>query len=192
MKSTIYSVEHLGPIWFIPVVGNLLVPIVGVNFFHQEAMWFFFSVGTIFWLNLMVMIIYRIFFHEPLAEKIISTLFILIAPPAVAALSYAKLTGSIGEFGRISYYFSLFLAVLLLVNIRSFVAKKFYLSQWALTFPLAAVATASALMYHTVHLTAFRYFYTFFLFLAAFFVVILFYRTARAVIKKEICVQEEH
>lgn len=38
------------PAWFIPVVGNILIPIGGVPLGYIEISWFFFSVGLILWL----------------------------------------------------------------------------------------------------------------------------------------------
>src|SRR3989339_492680 len=84
IKHDRYQIEHLSPIWFIPVVGNLLIPVAGSAFVPGELLWPFFSIGLLFWIMLMTMIVYRIFFHPSLSEKIKPTMFILIAPPAIA------------------------------------------------------------------------------------------------------------
>jgi tellurite resistance protein len=45
------------------------------------------------WLVLFTIIMNRIIFHNPLPQKLLPTLIILIAPPAVAMLSLASLHG---------------------------------------------------------------------------------------------------
>jgi tellurite resistance protein len=185
-----YKIEHLNPAWFIPVVGNLLIPVAGVSFVNSEMLWFFFSIGIIFWLILMTIVIYRLFFHEPLAGKMMPTLFILMAPPAVGVISYFKLTHQIDSFSRVLYYFALFIALLLVSNVRMFINKKFYLSEWAFTFPLAAVSIASALMFHQTKYKPMLHAHILFLAFEAFIVALLVYRTVKAMYLHEICLDE--
>ncbi|MFW6057151.1 MAG: SLAC1 anion channel family protein, partial [Chloroflexota bacterium] len=83
-----FGINHIEPSWFIPVVGNILVPISGVEHAHPDISWFFFSIGLVFWVMLFTVFLYRIIFHYPLAAKRLPTFFILIAPPAVAFISY--------------------------------------------------------------------------------------------------------
>ena len=42
------EVHHINPAWFIPVVGNVLVPIAGTHLGYTETSWFFFSIGIVF------------------------------------------------------------------------------------------------------------------------------------------------
>jgi tellurite resistance protein len=172
------------------VVGNLLIPVAGVSFVHVELLWFFFSIGIIFWLVLMTIIMYRVFFHEPLVSKLMPTLFILIAPPSVGVISYFKLTQSVDSFSRVLYYFAFFIALLLILNMRMFMSKKFYLSQWAFTFPLAAFSIASALMFHQVKIEAFLYVHLIFVVLSAGIIAFLVYRTGKAMLLHEICQED--
>ena len=46
--------------WFIPVVGNIIVPIAGVDDAPAEVSWFFFSFGLIFWIALFTLDIIKI------------------------------------------------------------------------------------------------------------------------------------
>lgn len=103
-----YEIAHSNPAWFLPVVGNIIVPIFGVDVVHKEISWFFFSVELSFWLLLFTIIVYRIIFDHQLAEKFIPTLFILIAPPAVGFVSYLKLVGHVDGFARILLYLAFF------------------------------------------------------------------------------------
>lgn len=143
-----FEIHHSNPSWFIPVVGNILVPIVGVEHGQTEISWFFFSVGFVFWLVLQTIIFNRIIFHHQLPEKLIPTLFILIAPPAVGFIAYVKMVGSVDNFARLLYYFAFFILMLLVALSRKFYNIKFYLSWWAYSFPIAAISIASILMFN--------------------------------------------
>lgn len=141
-----FEIHHINPAWFIPVVGNMLVPIAGVHHAGLEPSWFFFSVGLLFWLILFTIIVYRMVFHHPLPERMLPTLFILIAPPAVGFLSYLRLTGNLDAFARVLYYSALFLTLWLLTQAPRFLRLPFYLSWWAYSFPLAAMTVATLTM----------------------------------------------
>lgn len=148
LHHTHYDIKHANPAWFIPVVGNILVPIAGVRFAPVDVSWFFFSVGLVFWLVLMTIVLYRLFFHEPLPARLTPTLFILIAPPAVGFLSYIALNDQVDNFARILYFTALFLTLLLLGNAPRFFRLPFFISAWAYSFPLAAMTIASFEMSH--------------------------------------------
>lgn len=190
IKYEKFKISHMNPSWFIPAVGNMIVPIAGVEHFSGEMSWFFFSVGLLFWLILLIVFFYRIFFHEPLPEKLLPTLFILIAPPAVGLISYYKLTGEINDFSRVLYYFSLFLTILIFFQINMFRKIKYYLSWWAYSFPLASISIASALMYHVTKIIAFKYIYLIIFLILGFLILLLGYKTIYSIFKKEICIEE--
>ena len=142
-----FEIQHVNPAWLIPVVGNIVAPLAGLHHAGPELSWFFFSIGLAFWLVLFVIIVYRLIFQPALPDKLLPTLFILIAPPAVGCLSYLKLTGELDAFARVLYYTALFLSLWLLLRAPRFLKQPFYLSMWACSFPLAAVTTASITMY---------------------------------------------
>jgi len=141
-----FGINHIEPSWFIPIVGNLLVPIAGVPHAHADISWFFFSIGLVFWLPLFTIFLYRIIFHHPLASRRLPTFFMMIAPPAVASISYIQLSGNIDSFARIMYFFALFLFLLLAYQWRMFKSTQFFISWWAYSFPIAALAVATLLM----------------------------------------------
>jgi tellurite resistance protein len=141
-----FAIDHIEPSWFIPVVGNILVPVAGVELAHTDISWFFFSIGLIFWILLFTIFLYRIIFHSPLAIKRLPTFFILIAPPAVAFISYVRLTGEVDSFARVMYFFALFLFILLVFQWRMFRSAEFFISWWAYSFPIAALTVATVLM----------------------------------------------
>jgi tellurite resistance protein len=147
IHHTRYDIKHANPAWFIPVVGNIIVPVAGVGFAPAEISWFFFSIGLLFWIVLLTIVMNRLFFHEPLPERLTPTLFILIAPPAVGFIAWVKLHGGeIDAFARILYYAGLFLTLLLASNALRFFRVRFFLSTWAYSFPLAAITIATLVM----------------------------------------------
>lgn len=89
-----FEIAHLNPAWFIPVVGNILVPIAGVRHASPEISWVFFAFGLFFWPVLTAIVFYRLIFHGSLPERFMPTLAIFIAPPAVGFLSYLNLAGA--------------------------------------------------------------------------------------------------
>jgi len=169
-----FTPEHSNPAWFIPIVGNIVVPIVGIHHAPVEVSWFFFSIGIIF--------------HTPLQAKLIPTLFIFIAPPAVGFISYLALNNQeVNQFALVLYFFGLAMTLLMLVSVGKFMELTFALSWWAFTFPLAAMAIAS---YKIAQLTG----HDFYLYIAMaihaflFAIVLLFLvKTSKAVYLKQIC-----
>jgi tellurite resistance protein len=188
--QTTFELHHSNPSWFIPVVGNILVPIVGVEHGQLEISWFFFSVGLVFWLVFMAIIFNRVIFHHPLPEKLIPTLFILIAPPAAGFIAYVKLTGAVDNFARVLYYFGLFIVLLLVALGRQFYGIKFYLSWWAYSFPVAAISIASMLMYSKTGISFFLGVSWLLLSVLAAIIAMLAVKTLKAVVRGEICVEE--
>ncbi len=185
-----FEIHHISPAWFIPVVGTILVPVVGVTHAPIDISWFFFSIGIIFWIVLLTMIFYRLVFHTPLPDKLVPTLFILIAPPAVAFIAYVKMTGDLDVFARILYYHALFTTMLLFFMIDKFKNLKFFISWWAYTFPMDAITIATLLMYHHTHWIFFKYLASIFLILACLLILFVFYQTILIARRHEICVQE--
>ncbi|WP_018701358.1 SLAC1 anion channel family protein [Amorphus coralli] len=135
---------HLSPAWFIPAVGNVIAPLAGVELGHPEVSWYFFSVGLVFWLVLLTLVFNRLIFHDPLPERLRPTLVILIAPPAVAFLAWLQLSGGeVGVVGRLLINIGYFFTALVAIQVPALLRLPFALSFWALSFPLAAITSAS-------------------------------------------------
>ena len=146
-----FETSHNSPAWFIPIVGNILVPVAGSQLGYLEISFFFFSFGLIFWLPLLAISLNRSFFFSSIPQKLRPTLFILIAPPAVGMLSWAALHGgNPGELGLVLYYAALFFMLMLLSQAKWFITLPFALPWWAYTFPIAALSLASFLMYSAI------------------------------------------
>jgi tellurite resistance protein len=140
-----FETPHLNPAWFIPAVGNVIVPVAGVPLGYVEVSWFFFSVGMVFWVILMTLIFNRLIFHNPLPERLLPTKVILIAPPAVGFIAYTRLTEGLDPFARILFYAAVLFALLMVVGLPKFARIGFALSWWAYSFPIAAFTIATFL-----------------------------------------------
>lgn len=186
-----FQVQHSNPAWFIPIVGNILVPIAGVPLGFPEVSWFYFSVGLMMWTPLLAVLLNRFFFHPMLPGKLLPTLFILIAPPAAGFIAWVKLhNGVVDDAARIFYYFALFTTLLLFFQAKYFVKLAFALPWWAYSFPLAAMTIASTVMLEKVGGTFFAMLVPALLALLAALVAMLIVRTAIAMLRGQICVPE--
>lgn len=190
VHHTKFEIAHMNPAWFIPVVGNILVPIAGVTHAPIEVSWFFFSIGLTFWPVLLTIIFYRVIFHASLPERLMPTLFILIAPPAVGFISYVKLVGGVDAFANVLYNSALFFTLLLFFQVKWFARLKFFLSWWAYSFPLAAITIASLLMFHETGSALYLRLSGILLGITTVVIAGLVIRTALAVKNKAICVEE--
>jgi tellurite resistance protein len=186
-----YQIQHINPAWFIPAVGNILVPVAGVSLGFPEISWFFFSIGFMFWIVLMTIVFNRMMFHDALVPHLMPTLFILIAPPAVGLLAYVRLTGELGAFGNILYGAALFLTLLLFTQIQRFARLQFFLSWWAYSFPLAAITLASFVMYEKTASMLYFWIANGLLTILTLVLALLIFRTIIAILKGGIC-QPEH
>jgi len=182
--------DHSNPAWFIPIVGNVLVPVGGVEFANDGILNYFFSVGIFFWIILFALILNRIIFHHQLATKFMPTLFILIAPPAVAFIAYVKLYGHIDTFALMLFNVGLFFTLLVAFMYKNFLKIKFFISWWAFVFPIAAMAIASMLMFHHTGDTTLSILSYVLVTIATLIVLIVVYHTIININKKEICIQE--
>ncbi|WP_218942640.1 SLAC1 anion channel family protein [Rhodoferax sp. BLA1] len=186
-----FQVQHSNPAWFIPIVGNILVPIAGVPLGYQEISWFYFSVGLMMWTPLLAVLFNRFFFHPMLPAKLLPTLFILIAPPAVGFISWVKLhNGVVDDVARILYYFALFITLLLLSQVKHFWRLSFALPWWAYSFPMAAMTIATSVMLDKLGGSFFAALFPLLLTVLLLLVALISWRTLQAMTRGQICVPE--
>ena len=188
-----FRIGHLNPAWFIPAVGNVIVPIAGAQLGYVEISWFFFAVGISFWVILLVLVFNRVLFHDPLPAMLLPTLFILIAPPAVGFVAYTWLNGAqVDAFARVLYYLALFFTLLMLIELPRFAKLPFFLSWWAYSFPAAAITVATYRMHELQGYTFYLHLGHALLAALVVLIAILLYKTARAVQANQICVERKH
>ena len=143
ISARAFQTGHLTPAWFIPAVGNVIVPIAGVQLGYVEISWYFMAVGLLFWIVLLTLVMNRLIFHDPMPGKLQPTLVILIAPPAVGFVAWVQLVGQIDAFAHLLLSAAYFFTLIVAVNLPRILQLPFALSFWALSFPFAAVTIAS-------------------------------------------------
>jgi tellurite resistance protein len=186
-----FEIHHFNPAWFIPVVGNILIPVSGVDFAPVIISYFYFAVGFFFWIVLFTIFLYRAIFHAQLPEKFIPTFFILLAPPAVGFISYMRIAASWDNFSVFLLLMVYFFIALLAVMYKSFFRLKFFMSWWAFTFPLAAATIASTLAYQITDYLFFQVVAWILLVSAITAISIVAWFTFVHIRKGEICIKEE-
>ncbi len=190
IRKNKFEISHINPSWFIPVVGCIIIPIAGVAHFSYELSWFFFSIGLFWWIILTTLVINRVIFHNPLPDKLIPTFFILFAPPIIGFIALTKMIG-MTPFGNILYYFGAFMFILILFQFRMFSKLKFYLSWWAYSFPMDALAIGTFLMYHETGLLFFKIASWVIFILLNCIILLLLARTVKAISNRQICIEEK-
>jgi len=184
------EIIHSNPAWFIPIVGNLIIPIAGVGYLDNSILYFSFSIGIFFWIVLFAIILNRIIFNKQFAPKFMPTMFILIAPPSIGFLSYIKLASSLDFFAHILFNLGIFFTILVFVMYKKFLKIEFFISWWAFTFPMAAVTLSSILMYDLTKNSTYIYLSYLLAFITTAIVLIVAYKTIFHMLKKEICIME--
>src|SRR5699024_8277800 len=141
-----FEFKHFTPLSFLPIVGNLVVPIGGSLHVHEQINWFFFGFGILFSMVYIAFLFNRLFFRNPLPNTMLPTIFILMAPPAVGFIAYVSLTGKIDVFANILYGSALFIGLLLTLQLKRIFSNPFGLPSWALLFPSGAMTVATIMM----------------------------------------------
>ncbi len=132
----------INPAWFIPAVGNVLVPVAAAPAGYTMTSWFFLSVGLFFWGILVTVIFYRLITKPPLEPQMKPTLVVMIAPPAVSFIALITLTNEMTIASQSLFFIAVFFVLLLLPQIPTFCRLPYFPSWWAYTFPLAAFTVA--------------------------------------------------
>lgn len=144
ISSRSFETAQLSPAWFVPAVGNVVVPIAGVPLGYVDLSWLFFSGGLVFWVVLLTLVVNRLMFHDPMPGKLLPTLVILVAPPAVGFLAYLELSGGVLDgFAQFLMSVAFVFALLVLIQAPKFRGLPFALSWWALSFPIAGLSSAA-------------------------------------------------
>jgi tellurite resistance protein len=127
------------PALYIPIVGNVLVPLAGVPLGQPEWAAAQFGIGLLFWPAVTALLVVRIAVQGMWPERLLPASFIFIAPPAAVGLSALQFGAPVlvgwGLWGMA--LFSLFWVAPLTRRIAS---QPFGIAHWGMTFPLAAFA----------------------------------------------------
>lgn len=181
------------PVWLLPVVGTLDVPIIGlklpVDAFH-EVCGFFFGVGIIFSVILITIILSRLIFQGQLSKETQPTLLILVGPFALAFSCYLGLNNVLDTTAKVFFYFDLFMFVLFFSKI--FLLPSccpFRVSWWSVSFPLVALTIASLNFAKIINQLAFEIIAAVLLTISSGIISYLFMQTMSRIIKGEFLLQ---
>jgi tellurite resistance protein len=127
------------PALFIPIVGNVLVPLAGVPLGHAEWAAAQFGIGLLFWPVVLTLLVVRLAIQGLWPERLLPTAFIFIAPPVVVGLSLLQL-GAPPLWAWACWGMGVFSFVWAAALARRIAAMPFGLPHWGMSFPLAALA----------------------------------------------------
>ena len=127
------------PALFLPIVGNVLVPLAGVPLGHADWSAAQLGIGLMFWPVVLGLIAARLAITGMWPERLLPSAFIFIAPPAAVGLALLQLGAPLpvvwGLWGMA--LFALLWVGLLLPRIAKL---PFSVVHWGMSFPLASLA----------------------------------------------------
>jgi tellurite resistance protein len=133
------------PVFFIPVIGNVLAPMAGVTIGLEAWAAAQFGIGLLLWPVLQTMLIIRMAQAGPLPAAMSPSIFITMVAPSIIGLCFlqfdAPLSLAWGSWG-----IGLFCLALSLTQIRTILEQPFGLPHWAMSFPMAAFTTLTLRM----------------------------------------------
>ena len=130
------------PVLFIPVVGNVIVPLAGIPMGFGAWAAAQFAIGLFLWPTLLVLLMARMAMAGPLPGRMTGTLFIMAAPPSVIGLCFLQweLSPAVAWGAWGIALFSILWALTQLSTLRQ---QPFGIPHWGMSFPLAAFAALS-------------------------------------------------
>ncbi|CAD7704182.1 unnamed protein product, partial [Ostreobium quekettii] len=143
-----HSDDHINPGWLIGPVGLFIAALVmpGIDEDYQDAAYLWFGPAVLMWIVLFTITFYRAVVGHNSDDRLRPSMWIWLACPAIAMVTYVQITGNgvdwvaeslfymaLGLFGMLSWGF-----------MRNFFARhKFVMGYWAFGFPLDALAIAA-------------------------------------------------
>ncbi len=141
------QVAHATPAWIVPVVGMLDIPLATPSLHLPPllpVMVLSLAVGLFFAIPLFTLIFSRLVFEAPMPDALQPTLLIMVAPFSVGYSTYTVTAGRTDLFAASMYFLMLFILAVLAGRLKMLRgACPFRVSWWAVSFPLAASATAA-------------------------------------------------
>ena len=139
------ALEIISPVWFIPVVGNIVVPVGAIASGEVMLAWFGFSVGIVLWLMLLPIVFFRLIHGKPMPDELESTQMVLVAPPAIGSVSWSLLAGDQAVVpGVVLLSVAFFLMLTMVPMVLRVISRPFVRANWGFGFPLAALSTGLA------------------------------------------------
>ena len=130
------------PALFIPIVGNVLVPLAGVPLGHPMWSAAQFGIGVLFWPVVLTLLAARLGIQGLWPLRLLPTTFITIAPPAVIGLSALQL-GAPAVIAWMAWGVALFFLLWSATVARRMIEQAFAVPFWGTAVLLAAFAALS-------------------------------------------------
>lgn len=138
-KSQALGWHALTPALIVPVVGNVLAPLAGVSLGATAWSAAQFGIGVLLWPVLLTLLLVRIASQGPWPERLLPTVFITVAPPAVIGGSVLQLGGP-PVLAWMCWGVALLCLLWSLQVTRRMLAQPFAIGFWSMGFPLASFA----------------------------------------------------
>ncbi|XP_054782133.1 S-type anion channel SLAH1-like [Prosopis cineraria] len=140
------------PTSLLSVIGNLVGAQAAARMGWRESGLCIFSLGMAHYLVLFVTLYQRLAGDNSLPAMLRPVFFLFFAAPSVASLSWHSISGKFDDFSKMLFFLSLFLFMSLVSRPLLFkkAMKKFSVAWWAYSFPVTALALASAQYAHEV------------------------------------------
>lgn len=131
--------------WMIMLIGGVVFPGPGLALGHDEASLFMFGIAVAACPVVTGLVFYRTVVGPPLPEALRPTWFIFLVPPSLIYANGAALSMEPAGIGlQAAFYIALALAPALLLASAGLNRWPFGVPWWAFTFPLDALASATA------------------------------------------------
>lgn len=137
--TSAWNWQGITPALLIPIVGNVIVPLAGVPLGQTTWSAAQFGVGLLFWPVVLVLVVLRIAQAGMLPDRLLPTLFILVAPPAVIGSALLQF-GASPLLAWAAWGMALACLAWIATLAKRLAALPFGLPHWAMSFPLAAFA----------------------------------------------------
>lgn len=136
------------PVWLVPLIGILDVPLTGLRYASpdvHEFCLFCFVTALLFTAILIVVIFTRLLFQAEVATPMYPTLLLLCVPFSMTYSIYDTMTGGrVDMIGSFLYYGAIFMAAVFGRRIFFCMLRfQFSVSFWTVSFPLAALTVAA-------------------------------------------------
>ncbi len=135
------------PVFFIPVVGNVLAPLGGVSIGLEAWASAQFGVGLFLWLVLQTLFFVRLGQAGPIPASLAPSLFITVVPPSIGGLSLLQLDAPVTA-AWMMWGIAVFFLMLALTQISAIRNQAFSMAHWGMSFPLAAFTSLTLRMTH--------------------------------------------
>jgi len=143
----------LTPAWFVPMAGMFVGPAAGLPLGYDAVSTALFAIGCVSWLVLLPIVLRVLVRYPRIPVTMHPSLFVLAAPPALVSLGLAQFgVAPAFQVGLTALACMTVLAVGTYTGMRAGDAARagFNPRWWSMTFPLAAVASAT-LAQHAAH-----------------------------------------